>query len=151
MLGYANPGTAITVTAGATATVNATMLPVPSGITATPSVSRTGGKESWSVSGTITVTNDNNVPLTGVTVTDGVSGRGATCVVTGGTGVTITASPAYPAPLVTASFPYTCTYSGPPATGNEIDTATVTWDASPNVPGTSGRYAQPFRFGGAAG
>lgn len=154
--GYNHPGTAITVTAGATTAVNATMLPLPSGITTTPAITKTverAGRSatSWSVSGTITVTNDNNVALTGVTVTDAVGDRHARCVVTGGTGVTIAASPAYPAPLVTAAFPYTCTYAKPPASLDETDTARATWDADTAVPSTSYQYSQPFTFKGVRG
>ena len=141
--GYNNPGTPITVTANATTRVDATMQPIPSGITVNPPTAP--GRSSWSVSGTITVTNHNNVPLTGVTVTDSVNDPNATCVVTGGTGVTIAASPPYPGALVTATFPFTCTYSAPPAGVNEVDTATATWAANANVPNDSYQYTQRFR------
>lgn len=140
--GYNHPGTPVTVTAGATTTADATMQPIPSGITVNPPTLASG---TWSISGTITVTNDNNVPLTGVTVTDSVNDPDATCVVTSGTGVTIAASPPYPGALVTAAFPYTCTYSAPPAAVNEVDTATATWDPSAQVPDDSHQYAQQFR------
>lgn len=138
--GYNQPGTAITVTTGATTTVDATMQPIPSGITVNPP---TPGARS--ISGTITVTNDNNVPLTGVTVTDSVNDRHTRCVVTGGTGVTIAASPSYPGTLTTETFPFTCVYSSPPAHANEVDTATATWTPSDNVPNDSYEYTQPFR------
>jgi len=155
LMGYNHPGTAITVTANATTTVNATMLPIPSGITTHPTVTQTVDTNGhttnlWAVSGTITVTNTNNVALTGVTVTDAVNHPNATCVVTGGTRVTIAASPAYPGPLVTASFPYTCTYKASPGAENEINTATVTWDVNTNVPNTFYQYSQPFSFRGVA-
>jgi Putative Ig domain len=140
--GYNNPGTPITVTADATTTVDATMQPIPSGITVNPPAQSSG---TWSVSGTITVTNTNNVPLTGVTVTDSVNDPNATCVVTGGTGVTIAASPPYPGALVTAAFPFTCTYPAPPARVNEVDSATATWAPNTNVPNDSYQYTQPFR------
>jgi hypothetical protein len=83
-----------------------------------------------------------------VTVTDTVDDPHARCVVTSGTGATIAASPAYPAPLVTAEFPYTCTYSMSPASLDEIDTARATWDVNANVPNTSYQYTQPFTFRG---
>jgi hypothetical protein len=143
VLGYDHPGTPVTVTANATTTVNATMQPIPSGITVDQP--RRSSSGTWLVSGTITVTNYNNVPLTGVTVTDSVNDPNATCAVTGGTGATVAASPPYPGALVTAAFPYTCTYPALPATVNEVDTATATWDSSPNVPNDSYQYAQPFR------
>ena len=155
LMGYNHPGTAITVTANATTTVNATMLPIPSGITADPTVTQTVDADghtanSWAVSGTITVTNTNNVALTGVTVNDAVNHPNATCVVSGGTGVTIAASPAYPGPLVSASFPYRCTYSASPGEETEINTATVTWDVNTHIPDTFHQYSQPFSFRSAA-
>jgi hypothetical protein len=146
VMGYNHPGTALSVSANAATTVNAAMVPLSSGITATPTVtqSQAGGAATWAVSGTITVTNYNNVALTGVTVTDSIDDPHATCAVTGGTGVTIPASPLYPGPVVTQDFPYTCTYSAPPATVNEVDSATATWDFNTNVPNTSYQYSQPF-------
>jgi Putative Ig domain len=150
--GYNHPGTPISVRANATTTVDARMKPIPSGITVNvptaPTRSWTGEATllyTWSISGTITVTNYNNVPLTGVTVTDSVDDPNATCVVTGRTGVTIAASPRYPGALVRAVFPYTCTYSAPPATVNEVNTATATWDSSTHIPNDSYQYTQPFR------
>jgi hypothetical protein len=147
-MGYNHPGTAISVAANSTTTVNAVMVPLPSGITATPTVLRQPGatSSSYAVSGTITVTNYNNVALTGVVVTDAINDPSATCVVTAGTGVTIPASPLYPAPPVTASFPYTCTYAAPPTMDDETDSATATWAPNNNVPNTSYQYAQPFSF-----
>lgn len=80
-----------------------------------------------------------------MTVTDSVNDPNATCVVTGGIGATIAASPPYPGALVTATFPFTCTYPAPPARVNEVDTATATWDFNTNVPNDSYQYTQPFR------
>ncbi|HEX4253903.1 MAG TPA: carboxypeptidase-like regulatory domain-containing protein, partial [Streptosporangiaceae bacterium] len=137
--GYNHPGTPVSVAAGATTAVDATMRPIGSGITVT--VGRDG-----LVTGTITVTNDNSVPLTGVTVTDSVDDPGARCAVAGGTGATIAASPPYPGAPTTAVFSYSCVWPRLPAWADETDTATVTWDPSPHVPGTSRRYTQPFRF-----
>ena len=57
---------------------------------------------------------------------------------------TITASPPYPGALVTAIFPYTCTYSAPPRSLTEVNTATATWDPSTHVPNDSYQYTQPF-------
>jgi hypothetical protein len=79
-----------------------------------------------------------------VTVTDSVNDPHATCVVAGGTGVTIAASPLYPGALVTATFPFTCTYQAPPASAKETDTATATWAPSANVPNDDYQYAQQF-------
>ncbi|WP_345630552.1 carbohydrate-binding protein [Rugosimonospora acidiphila] len=143
LIGYNHPGTPITVTANTTTTVDATMQPIPSGITVS-STGKAAPPNTWSVSGTITVTNHNNVPLSGVTVTDSVNDPNAKCVVTGGTGATIAASPLYPGALVTADFPYTCTYSAPPATVSEVDTARATWDFNTNVPNDSYQYTQQF-------
>lgn len=137
--GYDHPGTPVSVTAGATTLADATMRPIPSGITVNPPK-----RPGLPVTGTITVTNDNNVPLTGVTVSDSVNDRSARCSVTGGSGVTIAASPSYPAAPTTATFPFTCVYQGAPAQSAETDTATVTWTPNPHVPGDSARYAQPF-------
>lgn len=146
LMGYNHPGTPVSVTAGATTTINAVMQPIPSGITVNrPTAAERSSAGTPAIWGTITVTNRNNVPLTGVTVTDSVNDPDATCVVNGGTGVTIAASPPYPGALVTAIFPYTCTYSGPPRSVAEVNTATATWDPSTHVPGDSYQYTQPFR------
>jgi hypothetical protein len=143
VLGYDHPGTPVSVTAAAWATVNATMRPIPSGITVSAPARTADGR--WAVSGTITVTNYNNVPLTGVTVTDSVSDSRAVCTVTGGTGVTIAASPQYPGALTTAAFPYTCRYPAPPPRTSETESATARWTPSPNIPNDSYEYTQSFR------
>jgi Carboxypeptidase regulatory-like domain len=143
--GYNHPGTPVTVTAGTTTKVNATMQPIPSGITVNQAEPGRSSGSTSSVSGTITVTNHNNVPLTGVNVTDSVNDRNAKCTVTGGTGARIPASPLYPGALATATFPYTCTYSAPPASVNEVDTANAAWAPNTNVPNDSYQYTQQFR------
>jgi hypothetical protein len=90
------------------------------------------------------VTNTNNVPLTGVTVTDKVNDSRAACAVTGGTGVTIPASPAYPGALTTKTFPYACVYASGPSPKTEVNTATVTWTPSDSIPDDSRQYTQSF-------
>jgi len=81
----------------------------------------------WQVGGTITVTNPNDwEPITSVspvTVTDAID-NGGSCLVTGGTGVTIAASGS-------TTLNYTCTYlSAPPSAAAFTNTATATWSGS---------------------
>jgi len=71
------------------------------------------------VTGTITVTNPNSAPVTGVDVTDVLSDT-TICTVTGGTDATIPADD-------DATFAYTCSLSGLPA-GQLDNTATAAWD-----------------------
>lgn len=98
---------------------------VPAGSTNTSSydvtVASTFANGAWNVTGSITVTNPNPVPFSGVTVTDAIN-NGASCVVTGGTSVTVPANG-------TAVLPYRCTYSSAPSPSTGTNTATVTWDA----------------------
>lgn len=74
----------------------------------------------WKVTGTISVTNPNADPVTGVDVSDDIGNEAAdTCVVTGGSNATIQAQS-------TSQFEYTCTYSAAPAAAAQTNTATAT-------------------------
>ena len=151
--------TVLTVTANHTTTANVAMAPNAPAITVTPSFTRS---HTWGItkdvdrtsayvaSGTITVPNYNDVPLTGVRVKDAVNDPNATCVVTDGSvGVTIPATPTGGAqrPASSYSFPYTCTYSARPASMTETNTATATWDSSDNLPLTTYQFTSDFTWG----
>jgi hypothetical protein len=74
----------------------------------------------WEVTGTITVTNPNDVAFTGVDVTDSIPG--ATCTITGGgTNLTVPASG-------TKDVAYECTFASKPASYTGTNTATATWN-----------------------
>jgi hypothetical protein len=76
----------------------------------------------WQVSGTITVTNPNDwEDITATAITDTID-NGGTCMVTGGTGVSIPKSG-------NKQLPYTCTYASAPGSGT-TNTATATWNKS---------------------
>jgi hypothetical protein len=92
----------------------------------------TGVDGNWKVTGTITVTNPNDYPITGVTVTDAVDGQpnGGNCVVTGGASHTLAANGV-------EGLSYTCTYGQAPAASTQTNRATVSWDASNALPNTS--------------
>jgi hypothetical protein len=78
----------------------------------------------WAVAGEITVSNPNDVDISGVAVTDAVS-NGGTCSVTTGTGLTVPANGS----LTRA---YSCAYANAPSSANGTNTATATWDAATN-------------------
>ncbi len=85
----------------------------------------------WAMSGTITVTNPNDWPVSGVTVTDAPTvGGGVVCSVTGGADVTFAAEE-------TKVLPYVCTFtSAPDLEGKNV--ATVVWNqASAASPGAT--------------
>jgi hypothetical protein len=97
----------------------------------------------FAVQDTITVTNPNSFDVTGVKVTD-VLGDGTICTVQDGTYTDGNGDPQTVSnglnggtiPSLTAvEYPYSCSPSGASATKN---TATATWDASNNLPDTSG-------------
>jgi hypothetical protein len=88
----------------------------------------------WEVHGTITVTNPNDIDVTGVTVTDVLNDSAPTsCTVADGTytdgdGNTQTVSAGGTIPALTAvDYTYACS---PPDTTATLNTATVTWDAN---------------------
>jgi uncharacterized repeat protein (TIGR01451 family) len=98
----------------------------------------------WKVSGTISVTNPNLNPVTGVTVVEKGVDNGGVCVLAG-TGAlgTLTQNQ-------TATVDYTCTYAVAPVTPAGTNTALVTWTmpGSGSAPATqSASVIQPFIFG----
>jgi hypothetical protein len=112
-----------------------------------------GGTDSlWQVDGTISVFNPNStIDFTGVDVSDQITyddGSGevadpnASCSITdanGGVDETIPAGD-------TVEFPYTCTYSGPPAATDETNNATATWDPLIGAPDASNTFPFDFSF-----
>jgi hypothetical protein len=109
-----------------------------------------GADSGWQVDGTITVVNPNSDPVTALTITDAISASGnpdsnATCSVDAGGTVGSVASLDGGAFL---TLPYSCSYSGAPASSSETNTATVTWDTS-SAAGTSGTasFDVPVSFG----
>lgn len=103
--------TRLDMAAGGVATFNYT-------VTATPAGTQDSG---YALSGTVTVTNPNDWEAVTATVTETASpALGATCLVTGGTDVSIPASGQ-------VVLPYTCTFSGTPSDGTV--TGTATWSA----------------------
>ncbi len=81
-----------------------------------------GTASGWKATGTITVANPNSVDVSGVAVTDAVS-NGGTCVVTGGTSVTVPAEDS-------VDLAYICNYGSAPSPSSGTNTATATW---PNI------------------
>jgi uncharacterized repeat protein (TIGR01451 family) len=104
--------TTVTVDPGGSATFNYTVTVTPTGTT----------DSDWTMSGQITVDNDNSVDVTAdVTDIPGVGG-GAICTVTDGTGVTI---PAHDSKTVD----YSCTFTGKPNySGTNAAKASWTWN-----------------------
>ncbi|PYF99679.1 hypothetical protein SAMN05216184_106196 [Georgenia satyanarayanai] len=94
----------------------------------------------FTVSGTVVVTNPNDVPFTGVTVLDSLPS--STCSVPGGTNVTVPAGDS-------VTLNYTCDLTGATPTTAGTNTATVTWDAAA-FPGTDGSSAATADFDFAA-
>jgi hypothetical protein len=80
----------------------------------------TGTDTGFVVAGTITVQNPNDWEAVAANVTDAIGG-GGTCVVTGGTNVSVPASGS-------VNLPYTCTFNSNPVSGT--NTATATWNAA---------------------
>ncbi len=99
-----------------------------------------GTDSAWQVSGTITVSNPNSGEAITADVTDAV-GDGGTCVVTGGTGVSIPKSGS-------VTLNYTCTYASAPSPSSGTNTATATWDkAAYFTPDGSAKGTHTFNFG----
>ncbi|MCM3660803.1 VWA domain-containing protein [Georgenia satyanarayanai] len=82
----------------------------------------------FTVAGTITVTNSNDVPFTGVNVLDSLPA--GTCTVTGGTDATVGANSSL-------TLAYSCTPTAATAVTAGTNTATATWSTAA-FPGTSG-------------
>ena len=92
----------------------------------TVNVSHDTGSD-FKVTGNITLDNDSPTAITGVNVSDAVDNGATSCVVTGGTGVTVPANG-----QVVVS--YVCTYASLPAPGT--NTATATWGVGGSSEGT---------------
>lgn len=123
-----------------TKTVNHTTIDTSSSGTFTYAVlaEETGFTDStWTVTGTITVTNPNNWESITATITDAIS-NGGTCSVATGTGVVVAAT-------ATITRHYTCSYASAPTTATGHNTATATWSSSaahtPNTSATGKRDA----------
>ena len=94
----------------------------PATVDYTVTVTHDDGTDSdWQAGGQITVHNQNNAAVDGVTVSDAIDDPNATCVVSGGSS-TIPAGG-------TVAFDYTCTYSSAPADPSQTSTATISWPA----------------------
>lgn len=94
-----------------------------------------GIDNSWLVTGTITITNSNAYPVTGVNVADRIYNTGpfvvdpnTSCTVDGGASATVPANSSL-------KLPYTCTYSAAPGESAQINAVTATWPSygSPNT------------------
>ncbi|PKO06774.1 MAG: hypothetical protein CVU41_05425 [Chloroflexi bacterium HGW-Chloroflexi-3] len=98
--------TRIEIAEGGTATFNYSVKVTPNGFV----------DSNWIVSGSISVTNPNDVDFTGVTITDAIPG--GSCLVTDGTNVTVPA-------MGSVTKSYSCTLT---SGGSGTNTATATWD-----------------------
>ena len=107
--------------------VDKTSLTIPTGGTGTShytvEVRNSHVDSAWTVSGTITVTNPNPVPFSGVAVTDAIDNGAGSCAVTGGASATVPANG-------TLDLAYSCTYASAPSPSFGTNTATATWDAA---------------------
>ena len=103
-------------------------------------VTPTGPTDSgFTLGGQITVSNPNDIAVTGVDVVDAVSTPpGGTCSVTGGTDITVP-----PDGEVTLS--YSCSLTSATATTTGTNTVTATWDATA-YPGSSGTATTTAAF-----
>jgi len=109
-------------------------------------VTETGFQDSaWQVTGNITVTNPNDWEAITANVSDAVDNDpNASCVVTGGTNLTLAASGN---PGDTMTVPYTCTYSAAPASNSETNRATASWDKNAaSTPNSSAQGSKTFAF-----
>lgn len=93
----------------------------------TVNVSHDAGSD-FKVTGIITLYNDSPAAISGVNVGDTVDNGATSCVVTGGTGVTVPANG-------NIAVPYVCTYTSLPAAGT--NTATATWGVGGSSSGTA--------------
>jgi len=129
----ANPSFTRTFKWGITKSVDQTQQNIPAGgaatFTYTVEVTHDAGTDSgWTVSGTITVNNPNEWEAITADVSDAVNNDpNASCVVTGGTNLTLAAKGNAGD---TVTLPYTCTYSAAPASNSETNTATATWNSA---------------------
>jgi len=99
-------------------------------------VSNTSSDSTWTVTGSITVSNPNNVAFSGVDVTDAIDNGAGDCTVTGGSNAVVPAANGQvPGQLV---LDYTCTYAQKPSPDFGTNTATATWNAGTYfTPGSS--------------
>ncbi len=122
-----------------------TVDPLTGEATAAYTVTVTDGQPAdtgFAVTGLITVTNPNSVPVTLTSVTDVIGDTSCAA--------TLPATPVVPAGGGTLGIPYTCALTGMTASSTGTNTATVTWDSS-NLPGSSGTASgnQGFDFAAA--
>ena len=105
--------------------VGDTAVEVPAGTTHSfdykVTVTNTATDSAWTVTGSITVSNPNNVAFTGVDVTDSIDNGAGACSVPGGSNATVPAN----GQLV---LDYSCTYASEPAPAAGTNTATAAWD-----------------------
>lgn len=95
----------------------------------------------WVVSGMITVSNPNDWEDITANVSDALNDAGGVCVVTGGTGVSVTRSSF-------AVLPYTCAFANTPSSGSGINTAVATWDQNAfSTPDGAGMGSAAYAFG----
>lgn len=106
----------------------------------TVTATQTGATDSgWRFTGSVTITNPDPTPLTGVTVTDVVD-NGGTCSVVNGSNLTIAAGAG-------VTLDYTCTWAQPPTSSSGTDTATAGWDAvANNTPTGTATVLTSFSF-----
>ena len=99
---------------------------IPAGSSATfgytVSVGHTHTDGAWTVTGTTTVSNPNDVAFTGVDLTQAVT-NGGTCTVTNGQDLTVPANGS-------VQRSYTCTWAAAPAPLTGTSTASAAWDAA---------------------
>ena len=105
------------------------------------SVTPSSRDSDWQVVGKITVINPNDWEDIVADVTDAVD-NGGTCVVTGGSNVTV------PKGGGSVVLDYTCTYSSTPTPSSGVNTATASWDKNTyGTPSGSASGGEDFAFG----
>jgi hypothetical protein len=106
--------------------VSTTRQDIPAGGSATfdytVSVGNSHTDSTWTVSGTVTVSNPNGVAFNGVDVTEALD-NGGICTVPGGVDVTVPANDS-------VALAYSCTYAAAPNPSAGTSTATATWDGA---------------------
>ncbi len=111
----------------------------------TVNVTNTGFIDSaWQVFGTITVTNPNDDPVTGVNITDTIDDANTSCSVVNGNDVTIPGNS-------NQDFSYICTYLEVPSSNSENNTVVATWIrqtlSNGELNSGSDSFIIPFSFG----
>ncbi len=119
--------------------VDKTLVEQPGG-TATFTYTIQVTESGWKVAGNITVANPNDWEAITANVGDALSISGGSCTISGGAGVTVSASSS-------VSLAYVCTFSAAPAAGG-INTATASWNnAAFFTPDASSSGPAGFAFG----